>query len=328
MLAITNKLYKSKMIQNHMQVLVTGGAGFIGSNICKRLVKEDHYVVCVDNLSNGSKKNLEGIEKSPKFVFYDFDVNNTMKLRKVFDKHSFDMVFHLAANADTSKGEESPQEDIENTLFTTLNVLEMMRIYEIKKFFFASSSTVYGNSEDRLQEHRSIMRPISHYGAGKLASEAFVSSFSSLHNFQVWIARFCNAVGPNMTVGVIPDLIRKLKQHPAELEVYGDGTQTKPFIWIDDLVDGVMCLLKNTKDPYNAYLVGVESNVTVERIAQIVMEEVGVQVPIKYTGDYKGSKGDVHKYCYDITRLRMFGWVPQNTSEQAIRKAVQMNING
>ena len=210
-------------------------------------------------------------------------------------------------------------------MYATLNVLEMMRLYEIKKFFFASSSTVYGNADERLQEHRSIMRPISHYGAAKLASEAFVSSFSSLHNFQVWIARFCNAVGPNMTVGVIPDLIKKIKQHPKELEVYGDGTQSKPFIWIDDLVEGVMCLLENTNEPYNAYLVGVDSNCTVERIAQIVMEEVGVQVPIKYMGDYKGCKGDVHKYSYDVTRLRMFGWVPKYTAEEAIRKSIQSN---
>ena len=309
-----------------MNVLVTGGAGFIGSHLCKRLVKEGYSVVAIDNLSNGCIQNLNGLEDTPQFTFYEFDINNTMKLRRAFDKHPFDMVFHLAANADTAKGEESPHEDIENTLFTTLNVLEMMRIFEIKKFFFASSSTVYGNADDRLQEHRSIMRPISHYGAGKLASEAFVSSFSNLHNFQVWIARFCNAVGPNMKVGVIPDLIRKLKLHPKELEVYGDGTQTKPFVWIDDLVDGVMCILKNTNDPYDAYLVGVDSNVTVERIAQIVMEEVGIQVPIKYTGDYKGSKGDVHKYSYDVTRLRMFGWVPKYTAEEAIRKAVRQNL--
>lgn len=308
-----------------MNVLVTGGAGFIGSHLCKRLVKEGHSVVAIDNLSNGCIQNLNGLEDTPQFTFYEFDINNTMKLRRAFDKHPFDMVFHLAANADTAKGEESPHEDIENTLFTTLNVLEMMRIYEIKKFFFASSSTVYGNADERLQEHRSIMRPISHYGAAKLASEAFVSSFSSLHNFQVWIARFCNAVGPNMTVGVIPDLIKKIKQHPKELEVYGDGTQSKPFIWIDDLVEGVMCLLENTNEPYNAYLVGVDSNCTVERIAQIVMEEVGVQVPIKYMGDYKGCKGDVHKYSYDVTRLRMFGWVPKYTAEEAIRKSIQSN---
>lgn len=194
-----------------MNVLVTGGAGFIGSHICRRLIRDGHSVVVIDNLSNSTKASLEDLFDNPRFTFYEFDVNNTIKLRSVFDKHPFDMVFHMAANADTDKGEESPQVDIESTLYTTLNVLEMMRIYEIKKFFLSSSSAVYGNADERLQEHRSIMRPISHYGAAKQASEAFVSSFSSLHHFQVWVARFCNAVGPNMTVGVIPDLIRKIK---------------------------------------------------------------------------------------------------------------------
>lgn len=310
-----------------MIALVTGGAGFIGSHICKRLVADDHRVVVIDNLINGSLERLKDLDNNPNFTFYEFDVNNTIKLRRVFDKHPFDMVFHMAANADTAKGEEAPHEDIENTLFTTLNILEMMRIYDIKKFFFASSSTVYGNADERLQEHRSIMRPISHYGAGKLASEAFISSFSHLHDFQVWIARFCNAIGPNMTQGVIPDLIRKLKANPKELEVYGDGTQTKPFIWIDDLVDGVMWILNHTNEDYNSYLVGVQSNVTVARIAQIVMEEVGIQIPIKYIGDYKGSKGDVHKYSYDVSRLRLMGWAPKYTAEEAVRKSIRENMN-
>ena len=308
-----------------MNILVTGGSGFIGSHLCKRLIKEGHQIVVIDNLSNGSKENLNGIYDNPQFTFYEFDVNNTIKLRGVFDKYPFDMVFHLAANADVSKGEESPQIDFENTLQTTLSVLEMMRVYEIKKFFFASSSTVYGNAEERLQEHRSIMQPISHYGAAKLASEAFVSSFSRLHHFQVWIARFCNAVGPNMTHGVIPDLIKKIIKHPSELNVYGDGTQTKPYIWIDDLVEGVMTLLEKANDDYNTYLVGVDSNVTVDQIAQIVMDEIGVHIPIHYGGEYSGWKGDVRKYSYDVTRLRMLGWTPKYTSEEAVRKAVQMN---
>lgn len=310
-----------------MNILVTGGAGFIGSHLCKRLVAEGHHVVVIDNLSNGSFEQLKNLEGNQHFLFYEFDVNNTIKLRRVFDKHPFDMVFHLAANADTARGEEAPHEDIENTLFTTLNILEMMRIYEIKKFFFASSSTVYGNADERLQELRSIMRPISHYGAGKLASEAFISSFSHLHDFQVWIARFCNAVGPNMTHGVIPDLIRKLKTHPAELEVYGDGTQTKPFIWIDDLVDGVMWMLNHTNKPFNAYLVGVQSNVTVSQIAKIVMDEVGIHIPIHYTGEYKGWKGDVHQYYYDVTRLRMLGWTPKFTAEEAVRLSIKHQLS-
>ena len=309
-----------------MVVLVTGGAGFIGSHLCKRLVKDGNQVVAIDNLSNGSLENLKGLEDSSQFTFYEFDVNNAMRLRGVFDKYSFDMVFHLAANADVSKGEESPAIDFENTLQSTLNILEMMRIYEIKKFFLASSSTVYGNVGERLQEHRSIMRPISHYGAAKLASEAFVSSYSSLHDFQVWIARFCNAVGPNMTHGVIPDLIRKLNQQPKHLDVYGDGSQTKPYIWIDDLVEGVMTIIEKANDDYNTYLVGVDSNVTVEQIAQIVMDEVDVHVPIHYGGRYSGWKGDVRKYSYDVSQLRLMGWTPKYTAEEAVRKAVQMNM--
>lgn len=252
-------------------------------------------------------ENLKGLEENPQFTFYEFDVNNAMRLRGVFDTYPFDMVFHLAAYADVSRGEESPAVDFENTLQSTLSVLEMMRVYQINKFFYASSSTVYGNADERLQEHRSIMEPISHYGAAKLASEAFVSSYSHLHDFQVWIARFCNAVDPNMDHGVIPDLIKKLKTKPESLEVFGDGTQTKPFIWIDDLVDSVMTLIEKTNAPYNTYLVGVDSNVTVNEIAQIVMDEVGVHVPIHYGGRYSGRKGDVKKYHYDVSCLRLLG---------------------
>ena len=309
-----------------MQVLVTGGAGYIGSHISKRLVAEGHNVVVIDNLSNGNKENLQDLFDSPQFTFYEFDINNTFKLRGVFGRHHFDMVFHFACNADTKKGEENPYADIENTLNTTLNVLEMMRIYEIIKFFISSSSAVYGNSSERLQINRTGMRPISHYGAAKMASEAFVSSYSSLHNFQVWIARFSNIVGPQMSRGVIADLINKVNLHPTELEVYGDGTQTKPFIYIDDLVDGVMCMLEKTNDHYNDFLIGVDSNVTVEQIASIVMDEMGVHIPIRYKNDYNGNKGDVFKYSYDVTPLRMLGWTPKYTSEQAIRKAVKENL--
>lgn len=309
-----------------MKTLVTGGAGFIGSHICKRLVNEGHQVVAIDNLSNGSLDNLKELEGNPQFSFHEFDVNNTIKLRSVFDSQPFDMVFHLAANADVTKGEESPQVDYENTLQTTLSVLEMMRIYEIKKFFFASSSTVYGNAEERLQDFRSIMRPISHYGAAKMASEAFISSFSHLHDFQVWIARFSNAVGPNMKHGVIHDLVKKLQVHPDVLEVYGDGTQLKPYIYIDDLVDGVMTLLEKTNDDYNAYLVGVDSSLTVDQIVQIAMDETGVHVPVRYGGRYSGWKGDVRKYQYDITSLRLLGWVPKYSAEEAVRKAIRENL--
>lgn len=309
-----------------MRALVTGGAGFIGSHLCKRLVKDGYYVVAVDNLSNGVTRNLEELKGNLQFSFYEFDVNDKAKLKDVFTKYSFDMVFHLAANADVAKGEENPQEDITNTLQTTLTVLDTMRFYGVNKFFLASSSTVYGKVSGRIHESTSIMRPISHYGAAKLASEAFVCSFCNLHGFQVWIARFCNAVGPNMTHGVIPDLIRKLKQHPERLEVYGDGTQSKPYIYIDDLIEGIICILNKSNNDYNDFLIGVDSNITVRQIAESVIEEMGVHIPIEYEVDYTGWKGDVTKYTYDISKIKMLGWVPHYSSIEAVRLAIKQNI--
>lgn len=310
-----------------MRVLVTGGAGFIGSHLCAKLIEKGHQVTAVDNLSNGSISNLDDVNRMPGFVFYQMDVNDKEKLKSVFENHSFDIVFHLAANADVGKGEENSQLDFDNTLRTTLSVLEMMRIYGISKFYFASSSTVYGNSEERIQEQSTLMRPISHYGAAKLASEAFISSYSNLYGMRVWIARFCNAVGPKMTHGVIPDLIKKVKKRPDALDVYGDGNQTKPYIYIDDLLDGVFYMLEKSQAQYNTFLVGVDTSLTVSRIAQIVMEETGIKVPIKYKGEYGGWRGDVKHYMYDVTSLRMLGWTPLYSAEEAVRRAVRDNLD-
>ena len=310
-----------------MNVLVTGGAGFIGSHLCKRLIENGNTVVVIDNLSNGSEKNLKGIIDNPQLILCKFDINNKQELSGVFGKYSFDMVFHLAANADVYKGADNYHLDYANTLQSTLSVLEIMHQYGVKRLFFASSSTIYGNPIDRINEHSPSLRPISHYGAAKLASEAFISSFNSLYGIEVMTARFCNTVGPNMTHGVIPDLIRKLKSHPTELIVYGDGKQTKPYIYIDDLLDGISRIIENSDQPYNDYLVGVDSSLTVTRIAQIVMNEMGTQIPIKYRNLNTCLNGDQCYYQYDVTKLRMLGWTPKYTAEEAIRKAVIDNLS-
>lgn len=305
-----------------MRVLVTGGVGFVGSHLCKRLLKERHDVVAIDNLSNGTEHNIESLQDNPHFEFIKVDVNDTDKLRDVFQTHTFEMVFHLAANADVYKGIDDSKLDLENTFHTTLNILEMMRLFDVKKLFFASSSTVYGKAEEPIKEDSPSLRPVSHYGAAKLASEAFVSSYSNLYNIQTWVARFCNVVGPNMTHGVIPDFIRKIEHNPKELIVYGDGNQTKPYIYIDDLLEGVMRILKHTDAPYNAYLVGVETSLTVSQIAQIVMEETGVHVQIHYKSNLSRDLGDVDTYHYNVGRLESLGWKPKFSAEEAVHQAV------
>lgn len=310
-----------------MNILVTGGAGFIGSHLCKRLISVGNKIAVIDNLSNGTKNNIKELMGRQNFDFYECDINDTSKIDEIFRTHSFEMVYHLAANADVYKGAENYQIDLNNTLLTTVNVLEMMRKYDVKKLFFASSSTIYGKSEEPLRETGIEMRPISHYGAAKMAGEAFINSFSNLYGIQVWIARFCNVVGPNMTHGIIPDLIRKLKKNPSELEVYGDGTQTKPYIYIDDLLDGIMILCHNGKTLFNGCLVGVDSTISAAKIAEIIMKEMRLVVPVKYVDDYVGRKGDVCHYRYDVTCLKKLGWTPRYTSEDAVRLAIQLNLN-
>lgn len=306
-----------------MTVLVTGGAGFIGSHLCKRLIEKGNKLVIIDNLSNGSKNNLIDIIDNPQLIFYQFDLNNLHELKGVFEAHSFDMVFHLAANADVYKGTEDYHLDYSNTLQPTLNILEMMYRFGVRSLFFSSSSTIYGNSSDRISEVSTALRPISHYGAAKLASEAFICSFNSLYGIQVTIARFCNTVGSNMTHGVIPDLIRKLQSHPRELIVYGDGNQTKPYIYIDDLLNGIDRILEKSELTYNDYLVGVDTSLTVAEIARIVMDEMGMQIPIKYINTNACLKGDQCYYQYNVTKLRMLGWTPKYSAEEAVEKATK-----
>lgn len=313
-----------------MQVLVTGGAGFVGSHLCKRLLDEGHDVVAIDNLSNGTEYNIECLQSDSHFEFIKIDINDTDELRAVFETHPFEMVFHLAANADVYKGLDDSNLDVKNTFLTTLNILEMMHSYGVKKFFFASSSTVYGRSEEPIREVSPSLRPVSHYGAAKLASEAFVSSYNNLYGIQTWVARFCNVVGPNMTHGVILDFIKKLKSNPEELIVYGDGRQTKPYIYIDDLLDGVMCMLRNAGESYNDYLIGVESYISVAEIARIAMMESGLNVPISYEHDVVRGRGDVRDYHYDVNKLKTLGWHPHFSAKEAVMQTmrdINENVN-
>lgn len=308
-----------------MKVLVTGGAGFIGSHLCKRLIQNGNDVVTIDSLSNGSESNLKSILDNPHFEFIRMNIRDTYRLKNIFTSHKFEMVYHLAANADVYKGIDDSNLDVENTFLTTLNILEMMHEVNVNKLFFASSSTVYGRSDEPISEDSPLLRPISHYGAAKLASEAFVSSYSNLYDIKTWVARFCNVVGPNMTHGVIPDFIKKLKSNPRELRIYGDGKQLKPYIFIDDLLDGITSIIQHANDMYNAYLIGVDSCISVSEIAQIVMDEVGIHIPVVYEKEYIGAKGDVSIYKYNINKLRELGWEPRYTAKESVKLAANLN---
>ena len=309
-----------------MKILVTGGAGFIGSHLCDVLIADGHNVTVVDNLVLGKVENIEHLINNPKFKFFKEDLNNGHAMNMIFMDGEFDIVYHLAANSDIQKGGKDPMVDYQLTFNTTFNVLQMMKKYEVKKFFFASTSAIYGETYDVLNEDYGPLKPVSNYGAGKLASEAFISAFASTYHIQTWITRFPNVVGERFTHGVIYDFIHKLQKNPNELEVLGNGEQCKPYVYVKDLVAGIQFVINNSNEPYNVYMLGSDTRTKVKEIAAMVIEEMGLNASIRYTGGDRGWVGDVPEFRYDLTKVNNLGWKASYDSNGAVRKAIQMAL--
>ncbi|VBB46861.1 NAD-dependent epimerase/dehydratase [uncultured Paludibacter sp.] len=306
-----------------MNTLVTGGAGFIGSHLCDALISENHNVVVIDNLILGKLENINHLIGLKNFLFINEDILNTEKLKEIFEEHSFDMVFHMAANSDIQKGGADPEIDYNLTFNTTFNVLQCMKEFNVKKLFFASTSAIYGETTDELYENYGPLQPVSNYGAGKLASEAFISAFSSTYNIQTWITRFPNVVGERFTHGVIYDFIKKLNTNPTELEVLGNGEQNKPYLYVKDLVEGILFVCNNSHDRFNVYNLGSYSRTKVKEIAQMVIEEMELNASIRYTGGDRGWIGDVPEFKYDLSKINKLGWEAKINSNDSVRIAIQ-----
>lgn len=306
-----------------MKILVTGGAGFIGSHLCDLLLSKRHSITIVDNLILGKKENISHLLGRDDFSFAEDDLLDLPALKQIFEKGSFDMVYHLAANSDIQKGSKDPLVDYNLTFNTTFNVLQCMREYGVKKLFFASTSAIYGETYDLLTEDYGPLQPVSNYGAGKLSSEAFISAFSSAYNIQTWIARFPNVVGERFTHGVIYDFIHKLQMNSDVLTVLGNGEQIKPYLYVKDLVEGIQFICENTYECFNVYNLGSESRTRVKDIAVMVIEEMGINARIQYTGGDRGWVGDVPEFRYDLSKIHALGWYAKHDSNASVRLAIQ-----
>ena len=308
-----------------MNILVAGGAGFIGSHLIDSLLSEGNKVVCADKLIMG-KHNIEHLKDNENFRFYEVELADQDKVDQIFVENAIDVVYHLAANSDIQKGGKEPGIDFNDTLLTTRALLEGMRKANVKKMFFASTSAVYGEMLDvELTETTGGLMPVSYYGGAKLASEALISSYVSMCDMSVVIFRFPNVIGPRLTHGAVFDFIRKLRKNPAELEILGNGTQCKPYIYVLDLVEAIMKLTQSFASGEIVYNISVTSpGTTVTHIAEIVVEELGLQnVKFKYTGGDRGWKGDVPRFSYDISKVLSTGWAPKHTSDEAVRQTVK-----
>ena len=308
-----------------MNILVAGGAGFIGSHLCDALLSKNNTVIVADKLIMGSK-NIEHLSQNTNFKFYEMELANQDNVDKLFGDNKIDIVYHMAANSDISKSANDTSIDFNDTLLTTRVLLESMRKNNVKNIFFASTSAVYGEMPDIvLNEETGGLKPVSYYGGAKLASEALISSYVSMCDMNAVIFRFPNVIGPRLTHGVVYDFVKKLRNNPKELEILGNGTQCKPYIYVTDLVNAIVKLTEQFEPGVEIFNISVMSEGTsVTHIAEIVVDVLGLSdVEFKYTGGDRGWKGDVPRFKYDISKVLATGWKPEYTSDEAVRKAAQ-----
>lgn len=311
-----------------MNILVVGGAGFIGKHLIECLLEKKHRIVCVDNFSRGTRDSIRHLTGREDFALYDMDASNQQDLSTVFQNENIEYVFHLAANSDIQASACEPEIEYWNTYSTTFQLLSHMRTYGVKRLFFASSSAVYGDKRNvLLDEHTPDLFPVSYYGAAKLGSEAMIHAFSSMNAFCSLIFRFPNVIGPGLTHGVIYDFIKKLEHNPKYLQILGDGNQTKPYIYISDLIEAMMQMMEKVNSGTEIYNIGVTGDTTVTEIADILCEEMGLQeVSYEYTGGASGWIGDVPAFRYCLDKIHADGWSAKLTSRQAVEKTIQQEL--
>ncbi|AGB30674.1 NAD-dependent epimerase/dehydratase [Natrinema pellirubrum DSM 15624] len=298
-------------------VLVTGGAGFIGSHLTERLLADGASVTVVDNLSNGDRGRVPDDAG-----FLEADLTEPDALEGHLD--DVDLVFHLAASkhVDTDR----PHGQFDDNTRMTRNILEAMADAGITEIAYTSSSTVYGEAPRPTPEDYAPLEPISAYGASKLADEGLLSARAHSHDLSVWNFRFANVVGPRLRGAVIPDFIEKLRDDPETLTILGDGRQEKSYLYIEDCLDAMCHVVENADGAMNTYNLGTRTTTSVDRIAAIVADELDLEPAFEYTGGDRGWTGDVPKMRLSIEKLAALGWEPRRSSDEAVRQATRKII--
>ena len=309
------------------KLLVTGGAGFIGSHLVERLLIDGFEVTCLDNLSAGNIDNLKNALKNRFFHFIKGDIRNRIDIQNVLD--DYDTIFHFAANPEVRLGD--PEIHFSSNILGTFNILESMRKSDVKRIVFASSSTVYGDASVLpTPENYSPLQPISVYGASKLACEALISSYCHVYGFNGICLRYANIIGPRLRHGVIYDFIMKLKKNPRRLEILGDGTQRKSYLYISDAINATTFIWNRCRKGYYVYNVGNKDSITVMDIARIVVELMNLRnVEFYTTGGVDGGrgwKGDVKYMLLSIEKLESIGWRPKYNSMESVKMTAKALI--
>ena len=308
------------------RILLTGGAGFIGSHLATELAHRAEHLLIVDNLSSGKLEFIEELLERDNVDFVQDDLLTSSSLNSYMKGR--DLVYHLAANPDVRAGETDPHVHLEQNVLVTERVLASMREMGCGRIAFTSTSTVYGEATViPTPEDYGPLIPISLYGASKLAAEALISSYCHTFGMDAVIYRFANVVGSRGTHGVIFDFVNKLKDNPRKLDILGDGRQTKSYFWVEDCVDAMEHALESSSDRVSIFNVGSEDAVDVRTIADIVVSELELRdVSYSFTGGIDGGrgwKGDVKMMGLSIDRIKATGWSPEHNSAEAVRRTAR-----
>lgn len=310
------------VLNSSTRACVTGGCGFIGSHVVRALLERGCHVRTLDNLSVGTPEMLPGGDLEVGDIRHAEDVERALR--------GCNLVVHLAAPTDVRKALTDPYYDMDHGVHGTQMVLEKMRAEGIRDLIFASSSCVYGSGlPSPASESMGPLFPSSVYGASKLACEGLISAYCRTFGMRAWIYRFPNVVGRRVTHGVIRDFVERLKADSTRLKIFGNGGQTKTYLWIDDCVEGMLRLTELSSDDVNLFNVTAPGSTSVNRIADLAMEALGLSgVPREYTGGELGWKGDVAYITLDPTRAERAGWKAGLDSDSSVRRTISVLLAG
>lgn len=304
---------------------VLGGAGFVGSHLVDRALSwsASTRVTVFDNFSSGRRAYLDPWRREPRLRIVEGDAEDRAALAEAMKEH--DLVVHLASNPDLAKAQTDPDLDFRDGTLLTRNVLEAMRTSGTREIWFASGAGVYGDrGSEALAEEAGPFLPVSPNGASQLASEALISAYQAMFGWRARIFRFSNIVGPRQTHGVARDFLRKLRENPAELDVLGDGHQSKSYLYIEDALEAMWLVAEYCSEPFTLFNVAGPDRLTVKEIAQLAAETRGIsEIKYNYGGERAGWRGDVPIVQLDTSRLISLGWKPQRNSRQAIVAALK-----